>query len=66
MVRLCNLSHAIEEKGIEIGIEQKSMSVAEAMIQDNESASKIIKYTRLPIETLQKIADRLGKTLVLN
>lgn len=63
---MCNLSHGIEEKGIKIGIEKESMSVAEAMIQDNESASKIMKYTRLRIETLQKIADHLGKTLVLN
>lgn len=66
VVRLCNLSHAIEENGIKIGIEQESMSIAEAMIQGNESANKIMKYTRLPIETLQKIADRLGKPLVLN
>lgn len=63
---MCNLSHGIEEKGIRIGIEQESISVAEAMIQGNETTSKIMKYTGLPIETLQKIADCLGKALVLN
>ena len=66
MIILCNLSYGIEEKGIKIGIEQESMSVAEAMIQGNESASKIMKYTGLPLETLQKIADCLGKALVQN
>ena len=63
---MCNLSYGIEEKGIKIGIEQESVSVAEAMTQGNESTSKIMKYTGLPLETLQKIADCLGKVLVQN
>ena len=38
---------------------------AEMMIQDNEPASKIMKYTRLSFETLQEIAARFGKNLVM-
>ena len=67
VVKMCNLSSAIEEKGIEKGIEegikQNSIKTAEMMIQDNEPVSKIMKYTTLSIETLQEIAARLGKNL---
>ena len=73
MVKMCNLSSAIEErgiekgikKGIEEGIKQNSIITAEMMIQDNEPASKIMKYTRLSFETLQEIAARFGKNLVM-
>ena len=62
-------SSAIEERGIEKGIEegikQNSIITAEMMIQDNEPASKIMKYTRLYFETLQEIAARFGKNLVM-
>ena len=63
VVKMCNLSSAIEEKGIEEGIKQNSIKTAEMMIQDNEPVSKIMKYTTLSIETLQEIAARLGKNL---
>ena len=78
---MCNLSSAIEERGIEKGIEkgiakgiekgieegikQNSIITAEMMIQDNEPASKIMKYTRLSFETLQEIAARFGKNRVM-
>lgn len=65
VVKMCNLSSAIEERGIEKGIEQNSITTAEMMIQDNEPVSKIMKYTRLPIETLQEIANRFGRILVM-
>ena len=52
VVKMCNLSSAIEERGIEEGIKQNSIITAEMMIQDNEPASKIMKYTRLSFETL--------------
>ena len=69
VVKMCNLSSAIEERGIEKGIEegikQNSIITAEMMIQDNEPASKIMKYTRLSFETLQEIAARFGKNLVM-
>ena len=62
-------SSAIEERGIEKGIEegikQNSIITAEMMIQDNEPASKIMKYTRLSFETLQEIAAQFGKNLVM-
>ena len=65
MVKMCNLSSAIEERGIEKGIKQNSIITAEMMIQDNEPVSKIMKYTRLSFETLQEIAARFGKNLVM-
>lgn len=73
MVKMCNLSSAIEErgiekgikKGIEEGIKQNSIITAEMMIQDNEPVSKIMKYTRLSFETLQEIAAQFGKNLVM-
>ena len=52
-------------EGIEEGIKQNSIITAEMMIQDNEPASKIMKYTRLSFETLQEIAARFGKNLVM-
>ena len=51
--------------GIEEGIKQNSIVTAGMMIQDNEPASKIMKYTRLSFETLQEIAARFGKNLVM-
>ena len=54
-----------KKKGIEEGIKQNSIITAEMMIQDNEPASKIMKYTRLSFETLQEIAARFGKNLVM-
>ena len=73
VVKMCNLSSAIEErgiekgikKGIEEGIKQNSIITAEMMIQDNEPVSKIMKYTRLSFEKLQEIAARFGKNLVM-
>ena len=62
---MCNLSSAIEKEGIEKGIKQNSIITAEMMIQDNEPVSKIMKYTRLSFEKLQKIAARFGKNLVM-
>ena len=51
--------------GIEEGIKQNSIVTAGMMIQDNEPASKIMKYTRLSFETLQEIAAQFGKNLVM-
>ena len=65
VVKMCNLSSAIEERGIEKGIKQNSIITAEMMIQDNEPVSKIMKYTRLSFETLQEIAAQFGKNLVM-
>ena len=62
---MCNLSSAIEKEGIEKGIKQNSIIIAEMMIQDNEPVSKIMKYTRLSFEKLQEIAARFGKNLVM-
>lgn len=39
--------------------------VAEAMLSDGEPVEKIIKYTRVSLETLKEMADRLGLTLTI-
>jgi len=46
-------------KGIEKGIENEKIETAKEMIIENESIEKIVKYTKLSIETIEKLIYEL-------
>lgn len=74
---MCNLSQALVEQGIEQGIErgielgieqgvdQKNMSLVKLMLEDNEPIEKIVKYTDYSVDKIKKIAESMGKRIVL-
>lgn len=74
---MCNLSQALVEQGIERGIErgieqgieqgvdQKNMSLVKLMLEDNEPIEKIVKYTDYSVDKIKKIAESMGKRIVL-
>ena len=47
------------------GENKKNLEFAELMIKDGESAAKIQKYTKLTLEKLQELSDKLGVALVM-
>lgn len=58
---MCNLSKGLIEQGIEQGIEQKNMLLAQLMLKDREPMDKIQKYTGYTAEKLAEIAKAMGK-----
>ena len=66
---MCNLSEGVErrgiEKGIALGMEQgiaRGMEqVAIAMLIDNKPMEEILKYSRLPLERIQELAEQVRK-----
>lgn len=53
------------EKGIEIGEakgrEEGAIQIAIAMLKDNVAFETIAQYTRLPIETIKKLAPQMPR-----
>ena len=72
---MCNLSEALVDLGIEKGIEQgieqgrelgkeeRNISLAQMMIEENEPVEKIERYTGYALEKLKEIANVMGKPL---
>ena len=50
---MCNLSEALVEQGIELGKEERNLSMAQMMIQEREPVEKIEKYTGYTLEKLK-------------
>lgn len=61
--KMCNLSEALVELGIEKGIEQGKESLVQMMIDDNEPLDKIERYTGYAAEKIKEIAKSMGKTI---
>lgn len=49
---MCNLSKAL--------VEQKSLSLAEMMLEGNEPTDKIVKYTGYEVEKMKEIAKHIN------
>ncbi len=47
------------------GENKKNLEFAELMIKDGESVAKIQKYTKLTLEKLQELSEKLGVALVM-
>ena len=58
---MCNLSEALVQQGIE----EKTMSLAQMMIEEREPVEKIERYTGYALEKLKEIADGIGKPLIM-
>ena len=58
---MCNLSQALVEQGVD----QKNMSLVKLMLEDNEPIEKIVKYTDYSVDKIKKIAESMGKRIVL-
>ena len=52
---MCNLSKALVEQGIE----QKNLSLAKMMLENNEPIDKIAKYTGYGIDKVKEIAEQM-------
>lgn len=67
--KMCNLSEALVEQGIERGIElgkeERNLSMAQMMIQEKEPVEKIEKYTGYTLEKLKEIATGIGMPLMM-
>ena len=65
---MCNLSKALVEQGIkqgiELGKEERTLSMAQMMIQEREPIEKIEKYTGYTLEKLREIATKIGIPLM--
>lgn len=59
---MCNLSQGVRMEAYE----EKDISYAKKMIMRGEPVDKIMDYTEFPLEKLQEIAAKLGKSLVMN
>ena len=57
---MCNLSEVVLERGRKQGIEEGIEQVAEQMLKANKPVEEIEKFTRLSVEKLEKLADKLG------
>ena len=58
---MCNLSEGVERRGIEKGIALGMEQVAIAMLTDNKPMEEILKYSRLPLERIQELAEQVRK-----
>ena len=58
---MCNLSEAFVQQGIE----EKTMSLAQMMIEEREPVEKIERYTGYALEKLKEIAEGIGKPLIM-
>ena len=56
---MCNLSKALVEQGIE----QKNLSLAKMMLENNEPIDKIAKYTGYGIDKVKEIAEQMKTPL---
>ena len=63
--KMCNLSEALVELGIEQGAEREKISLAQLMIKENEPVEKIERYTGYGLEKLKEIANVMGNPLVM-
>ena len=65
---MCNLSKDLVEQGIkqgiELGKEERTLSMAQMMIQEREPIEKIEKYTGYTLEKLREIATKIGIPLM--
>ena len=63
--KMCNLSEGVEQRGIKKGIqkgrEQMATDMAMDMLQDNKPMEEILKYSRLPLERIQELAEQIRK-----
>ena len=66
---MCNLSEALVEQGIERGIElgkeERNLSMAQMMIQEREPVEKIEKYTGYTSEKLKEISIEIRIPLMM-
>ena len=58
---MCNLSEAL----VDLGIEQKNISLAQMMIEEGEPVEKIERYTGYGLEKLKEIANGIGLQLMM-
>ncbi|MCC8399686.1 MAG: hypothetical protein LN563_03850, partial [Rickettsia endosymbiont of Platyusa sonomae] len=47
------------EEGIEKGIKEKAIVTAKEMLIDNEPMERIVKYTKLTIEEIEKLKEEM-------
>ena len=69
--KMCNLSEGVERRGIEKGMargmelgltegrEQMATDMALDMLRDDKPMEEVIKYTRLPLERIQELAEQI-------
>ena len=61
--KMCNLSEGVERRGIEKGmargLTEGREQMATDMLIDNEPIEKILKYSRLPLERIQELAEQI-------
>lgn len=56
---MCNLSQGLIERGVEQGIEQEKLALAQMMFKEKEPFEKIRRYTGYTIEKLHEIAAEI-------
>ncbi len=58
MIEILDVSHL---QKVEQGAEQKAIETAKKLLQDNLPIEQIVKYTDLPLEKVQELANNTNK-----
>ncbi len=61
--RMSSLGQAIEDYALQQGEENRNISIARMMIEDNEPMAKIMRYTGYAAERVREIAKKMGRTV---